>query len=276
MIFSSLGKSFSLNNETLIMGILNVTPDSFSDGGSFNSLDLAFEHAKTLLSQGAHIIDIGGQSTRPGHEEVELDVELNRVIPIIKKISKELNCIISIDTYRHQVAEAALKAGAHIINDVWGLQKDNGEMAKVAAKYDCVIIAMHNQNSKIYQDDIILSMKRFFKKTFEIAEKNGVNTNKIIIDPGIGFGKGYDENIEVLNRLNEISFIAPILLGVSKKGFIGKDLNLSPQERIEGTIAVNSLGILNGAKIIRVHDVLEHKKALSIVDKIVYFKKSNL
>lgn len=276
MIFSSLGKSFSLNNETLIMGILNVTPDSFSDGGSFNSLDLAFEHAKTLLSQGAHIIDIGGQSTRPGHAEVELDVELNRVIPIIKKISKELNCIISIDTYRHQVAEAALKAGAHIINDIWGLQKDNGEMAKVAAKYDCVIIAMHNQDSKIYQDDIILSMKKFFKKTFEIAEKNGVNTNKIIIDPGIGFGKGYYENIEVLNRLNEISFIAPILLGVSKKGFIGKDLNLSPQERIEGTIAVNSLGILNGAKIIRVHDVLEHKKALSIVDKIVYFKKNIL
>ena len=260
MIFSSQGKTFILNKETLIMGILNVTPDSFSDGGKFNSIDLAFEH---------------GQSTRPGHEEVDLTTEINRVIPIIKKISKELDCIISIDTYRAEVAEAAIKAGAHIINDVWGLQKDNGEMARIAAKYNCVVIAMHNQDSKIYEEDIILSIKKFFKKTFEIAEKNGLNPNKIIIDPGIGFGKGYDENIEVLNRLKELNFIAPILLGVSKKGFIGKDLNLNPNDRVEGTIAVNTLGILNGAKIIRVHNVLEHKKALSIIDKIIYYSKSN-
>ena len=275
MIFSSQGKTFILNKETLIMGILNVTPDSFSDGGKFNSIDLAFEHAKILVAQGAHIIDIGGQSTRPGHEEVDLTTEINRVIPIIKKISKELDCIISIDTYRAEVAKAAIEAGAHIINDVWGLQKDSGEMAQVAAKYNCVVIAMHNQDSKIYEDDIILSMKKFFKKTFEIAEKNGLNPNKIIIDPGIGFGKGYDENIEVLNRLKELNFIAPILLGVSKKGFIGKDLNLNPNDRVEGTIAVNTLGILNGAKIIRVHNVLEHKKALSIIDKIIYYSKSN-
>ena len=133
----------------------------------------------------------------------------------------------------------------------------------------------NKQDYKNYQEDIILSIKKFFKKTFEIAENNGVNKNKLIIDPGMGFGKGYDENIDVLNRLNELSFIAPILLGVSKKGFIGKDLNLSPQERVEGTIAVNTLGVFNGAKIIRVHDVLEHRKALSIVDKIVYFKKHN-
>ncbi|WP_448820372.1 dihydropteroate synthase [Cetobacterium sp.] len=275
MIFSSLGKTFILNKETLIMGILNVTPDSFSDGGNFNTVDLAFEHAKTLIDQGAHIIDIGGQSTRPGHEEVDLQTEIDRVIPVIKKISKELDCIISIDTYRYEVAEAALKAGAHIINDVWGLQKDNGEMAQVAAKYNCVVIAMHNQNSNFYEEDIILSIKKFFKKTFKIAESNGMNTNKIIIDPGIGFGKGYSENIEVLNRLKEISSIAPTLLGVSKKGFIGKDLTLSPNDRIEGTIAVNILGILNGAKIIRVHDVLEHKKALSIADKIIYLNRSN-
>lgn len=275
MIFSSLGKTFILNKETLIMGILNVTPDSFSDGGNFNTVDLAFEHAKTLIDQGAHIIDIGGQSTRPGHEEVDLQTEIDRVIPVIKKISKELDCIISIDTYRYEVAEAALKAGAHIINDVWGLQKDNGEMAQVAAKYNCVVIAMHNQNSNFYEEDIILSIKKFFKKTFKIAESNGMNTNKIIIDPGIGFGKGYSENIEVLNRLKEISSIAPTLLGVSKKGFIGKDLTLSPNDRIEGTIAVNILGILNGAKIIRVHNVLEHKKALSIADKIIYLNRSN-
>ncbi len=274
MIFSSLGKTFSLSNETLIMGILNITPDSFSDGGKFTSVDLALKHAKLLVEQGAHIIDIGGQSTRPGHCEIDLNTELNRVIPIIEKISKELDCIISVDTYRHEVAEAALKAGAHIINDVWGLQKDNGEMAQVAAKYNCVVIAMHNQNSKNYTEDIILSLKKFFKKTFEIAEKNGFNPNKIIIDPGIGFGKGYEENIEVLNRLEELTFIAPLLLGVSKKGFIGKDLNLTPDERLEGTISVNTLGVTKGAKIIRVHNVLEHKKALAILDKIVYFKKN--
>ncbi|MGL5355991.1 MAG: dihydropteroate synthase, partial [Cetobacterium sp.] len=205
MIFSSLGKTFYLKDETLIMGILNVTPDSFSDGGEFDSINNAFEHAKKLVHDGAHIIDIGGQSTRPGHIEVDLKTELDRVIPIIKKISTELDCIISIDTYRYEVAEAAVKAGAHIINDIWGLQKDSGEMAKIVAKYNCVLIAMHNQDSKIYNEDIILSMKRFFKTTFKIAEENGINTNNIIIDPGIGFGKGYEENIEVLNRLDELS-----------------------------------------------------------------------
>ncbi|MGL5000212.1 MAG: dihydropteroate synthase [Cetobacterium sp.] len=274
MIFSSLGKTFYLKDETLIMGILNVTPDSFSDGGEFDSVNNAFEHAKKLVHDGAHIIDIGGQSTRPGHIEVDLKTELDRVIPIIKKISTELDCIISIDTYRYEVAEAAIKAGAHIINDIWGLQKDSGEMAKIVSKYNCVLIAMHNQNSKVYNEDIILSMKRFFKTTFKIAEENGINTNNIIIDPGIGFGKGYEENIEVLNRLDELSPIAPILLGVSKKGFIGKNLNLPPDERIEGTIAINSLGVYKGAKILRVHNVLEHKKALSIIDKIIYFKNN--
>ncbi|MGL4999139.1 MAG: dihydropteroate synthase [Cetobacterium sp.] len=274
MTFSSLGKTFYLNNETLIMGILNVTPDSFSDGGNFNSLTAAFEHAKKLIADGAHILDIGGQSTRPGHIEVDLETEISRVVPIIKKVSTELNCIISIDTYRYEVAEAAIKAGAHIINDVWGFQKDSGEMAKIAAKYNCVVIAMHNQNSKIYDNDIIISMKKFFKTTFKVAEENGMNINNIIIDPGIGFGKGYEENIEVLNRLNELSFIAPILIGVSKKGFIGKPLNLSPNDRIEGTIAVNTLAVYKGAKILRVHNVLEHKKALSIIDKIIYFNKN--
>ncbi|MGL4946793.1 MAG: dihydropteroate synthase [Cetobacterium sp.] len=274
MIFSSLGKTFYLKDETLIMGILNVTPDSFSDGGEFDSVNNAFEHAKKLVYDGAHIIDIGGQSTRPGHIEVDLKTELDRVIPIIKKISTELDCIISIDTYRYEVAEAAIKAGAHIINDIWGLQKDSGEMAKIVSKYNCVLIAMHNQDSEIYNEDIILSMKKFFKTTFKIAEENGVNINNIIIDPGIGFGKGYEENIEVLNRLDELSPIAPILLGVSKKGFIGKNLNLPPDERIEGTIAINSLGIYKGAKILRVHNVLEHKKALSIIDKIIYFKNN--
>lgn len=254
---------------TLIMGILNITPDSFSDGGNFFSIDTALKQTKKLLDDGADIIDVGGQSTRPGHMEIPLEEEINRVIPIIKAISEQFNCTISIDTYRYQVADLALANGAHIINDVWGLQRDNGEMAKVAAKYNCDVIAMHNQDSKEYHEDIILSIKKFFKKTFKIAEENGVNPNKIIIDPGIGFGKGYDENIEVLSRLEELTSLAPLLLGVSKKGFIGKDMNLTPSERVEGTIAVNTIGVSKGAKIIRVHNVLEHKKAFSIADKIL-------
>ena len=174
MKFESLGKTFTLENKTLIMGILNVTPDSFSDGGQYSSLDLALAQAKKLIDDGADIIDIGGQSTRPGHIEVDLKIELERVIPVIKKLSKELDCIISIDTYRYEIAEEALKAGAHIINDVWGLQKDNGEMAKVAAKYDAVVIAMHNQNTNIYEEDIIISLKKFFSKTFKIDRKSVV------------------------------------------------------------------------------------------------------
>ncbi|WP_297597103.1 dihydropteroate synthase [uncultured Cetobacterium sp.] len=261
-------------NSTLIMGILNVTPDSFSDGGQFNSVDSALNQAKLLVAQGADILDIGGQSTRPGHKEIPLEEELRRVIPVIEKISKELDCIISIDTYRYEVADAALQAGAHIINDVWGLQKDNGEMAKVAAKHNAIVVAMHNQDTKEYSEDIILCIKQFFKKTFQIAERNGLDRNKIIIDPGIGFGKGYSENIEVINRLDELTQIAPLLLGVSKKGFIGKDLNLTPDERVEGTIAVNILGISKGVKIIRVHNVYEHKRALAIADKIIYLQKN--
>lgn len=254
---------------TLIMGILNITPDSFSDGGEFFSIEKALAQTEKLLKDGADIIDIGGQSTRPGHTEIPLEEEIQRVIPVIKAISEKFNCTISIDTYRHQVAELALANGAHIINDVWGLQRDNGQMAKVAAKYNCTVIAMHNQDTKEYKEDIILSMKKFFKKTFSIAESNGVNPNKIIIDPGIGFGKGYDENIEVLNRLEELTPLAPLLIGVSKKGFIGKDMDLPPNQRLEGTIAVNTIAVSKGAKIVRVHNVLEHKKAFSIADKIL-------
>lgn len=263
---------FKNKNKTLIMGILNMTPDSFSDGGKFNTLETAFNRANQLINEGADIIDIGGQSTRPGHLEVTEEEELSRVIPIIRRLSSETNIIISIDTYRFRVAQAALEAGAHIINDVWGLQKDSGEMAQIAAKYNAPVIVMHNQNSKFYDEDIILSIKKFLKKSFKIAEENGLNTNNLIIDPGIGFGKGYDENIEVLNRLDELSCLAPLLLGVSKKGFIGHNMELEPNERVEGTIAVNTLGIIKGARIIRVHNVYEHKKAISILDPIVYFK----
>lgn len=270
MILHSQNKTIELGKRTLIMGILNVTTDSFSDGGDYTDIDLAVERAKEMVKEGADIIDVGGMSTRPGHEEISIELELERVIPVIKRISKEIDTIISIDTYRYEVAEEAIKNGAHIINDVWGLQFDNGEMAKVASKYNTVVIAMHNQNGTEYKEDIMLSMRKFFNKTFEIAEKNGLSKDKIIIDPGIGFGKDIKLNLEVLHRMNEIRDIGPILLGASRKRFIGTLLNnLPPKERTEGTIATTIAGIERGADIVRVHDVLQNKRAVLVADAII-------
>lgn len=270
MIIYSQNKKIELGKRTLIMGILNVTTDSFSDGGDYIDIETAVARAKEMIEQGADIIDIGGMSTRPGHEEISIELEMQRVIPVIKRISKELDTIISIDTYRYKVAEEAIKNGANIINDVWGLQYDNGEMAKIAAKYDTAVIAMHNQNGNSYEKDIMVSMREFFNKTFEIAEKNNLPKDKIIIDPGIGFAKDFEQNLEVLHRMNEIRDIAPILLGTSRKRFIGTLLNgLPPKERAMGTVATTVAGIERGADIVRVHDVLENKRAVLVADAII-------
>ena len=270
MIIYSRNKTIELGKRTLIMGILNVTTDSFSDGGDYIDVDKAVERAKEMIKEGADIIDIGGMSTRPGHEDISIELEIERVIPVIKRISTELDTIISIDTYRYQVAEEALKNGAHIINDVWGLQFDNGEMAEIAKKYDVAVIAMHNQNGTEYKKDIMVSMREFFEKTFEIAEKNGISKDKIILDPGIGFGKDIEQNLEVLHRIKEIRDMGPILLGTSRKRFIGAILNgLPPKERTEGTVATTVAGIERGADIVRVHDVLENKRAALVADAII-------
>lgn len=262
-------RELELGKKTLIMGILNVTPDSFSDGGEHNTLETAVEHAKKMLDEGADIIDIGGESTRPGHIQISDDEEIARVVPVIKKVV-ELGAIVSIDTYKYRVAKAAFEAGAHILNDVWGLQYDNGEMAELVKRYGVPVIAMHNQDGKEYKEDIICSMKRFFEKTYEIAEKNGISKESIILDPGIGFGKGIDENLEVLSRLQELRELGRLLLGTSRKRFIGTILNdLPPQERVEGTVATTVLGIEKGVDIVRVHDVLANKRAAMVADRIV-------
>jgi dihydropteroate synthase len=262
-------RELELGKKTLIMGILNVTPDSFSDGGEHNTLETAVEHAKKMLDEGADIIDVGGESTRPGHTQISDDEEIARVVPVIKKVV-ELGAIVSIDTYKYRVAKAAFEAGAHILNDVWGLQYDNGEMAELVKRYGVPVIAMHNQEGKEYKEDIICSMKRFFEKTYEIAEKNGISKESIILDPGIGFGKGIDENLEVLSRLQELRELGRLLLGTSRKRFIGTILNdLPPQERVEGTVATTVLGIEKGVDIVRVHDVLANKRAAMVADRIV-------
>ena len=262
-------KEIILGERTLVMGILNVTPDSFSDGGRYNNLDSAMKQAERLISEGADIIDVGGESTRPGHIQITSEEEISRVVPIIEKISKNLNTIISIDTYKYDVAEAAIKAGANIINDIWGLQYDNGEMAELVKKSNLTIIVMHNQNDEIYSKDIMLSLREFFEKTYKIADKYGIDRDKIILDPGLGFGKNAEQNIEVLSRLNELKDMGHILLGASKKRFIGKLLNDLPfDERVEGTVATTVIGIEKGVDIVRVHNVLENKRACLVADGI--------
>lgn len=263
-------RKLELNKKTLIMGILNITPDSFSDGGDYVDINKAFKKAKKMIEDGANIIDIGGMSTRPGHKDIPIDIEIDRVIPIIKKISSELNILISIDTYHWKVAKEAIKNGAHIVNDIWGLQKDNGEMAKVVGESGAILVAMHNQDSTTYKNDIILSIRNFFQNTFEIAKKNNIQLNKIIIDPGVGFGKTFYQNIEVLSRLEELNDLGPMLLGTSRKGFIGTITNVNiPKDRVFGTIATSIIGVQKGVNIIRVHDVKEHRDALLIADKII-------
>ena len=262
-------KEIILGERTLVMGILNVTPDSFSDGGRYNNLDSAMKQAERLISEGADIIDVGGESTRPGHTQITSEEEISRVVPVIEKISKNLDTIISIDTYKYDVAEEAIKAGANIINDIWGLQYDNGEMAELVKKSNLPLIAMHNQNDEIYNKDIMLVLREFFEKTFKIADKYGIDRDTIILDPGLGFGKNVEQNIEVLSRLNELKDMGSILLGASKKRFIGKLLNDLPfDERVEGTVATTVIGIERGVDIVRVHNVLENKRACLVADGV--------
>ncbi|WP_022819238.1 dihydropteroate synthase [Fusobacterium russii] len=262
-------RELDFGNRTLVMGILNVTPDSFSDGGKYNNLDAAIKQAEKLISEGADIIDVGGESTRPGHTQISSEEEIKRVVPIIKKIKENFNVLISIDTYKYDVAKEALLAGADIVNDIWGLQYDNGEMAKLVKEFNVPLIAMHNQNDEVYSKDIMADLKEFFEKTYKIAEKFGINRDKIILDPGLGFGKNAEHNIEIMSRLDELCKIAPVLLGASKKRFIGKLLNDLPfDERVEGTVATTVIGIQKGVDIVRVHNVLENKRASLVADGI--------
>ncbi len=258
-----------LGKKTLIMGILNVTPDSFSDGGNFNTVETALNHCISMIKEGADIIDVGGESTRPGSVEVSEEEEIERVVPVIKELKKYIDKPISIDTYKAEVARKALEAGANIINDVWGMQREP-EIAKVAKEYDVPVIIMHNQKNSTYEGDIIASMKKFFSTSIEIAKEAGIEDEKIILDPGIGFGKNLKQNLEVLNRLSELNDLGyPILLGISRKSVIGKAIDVPTNERLEGTIALNSIGIQMGVDIIRVHDIKENLRAARMIDKVV-------
>ncbi|MDE5415965.1 dihydropteroate synthase [Alkalihalobacterium chitinilyticum] len=254
--------------ETTVMGILNATPDSFSDGGQYNEIETAVRHAKEMVSQGAKIIDIGGESTRPGAEKVEQNEELERVIPIISAIAQEVDVPISIDTYKSEVAKQAIEAGASIINDVWGAKADP-KMAGVAAAYDVPIILMHNRTNKNYVN-LLEDMKRDLQESIDICHEAGVRDDQIILDPGIGFAKTYEHNLEVMRKLDEIVDLGyPVLLGTSRKSFIAKALDLPVDERVEGTGATICLGIAKGCQIVRVHDVLEMSRMAKMMDAML-------
>lgn len=266
--------NLSLGTKTYIMGILNITPDSFSDGGNYLDMNNAIKHAKKMIDDGADIIDIGGESTRPGSIEVTAKDELNRVLPVVENLVKELDVLISVDTYKADVAEKVLQAGAHIINDIWGLQKDKN-MAEVIAKFDVPVVIMHNQNGTEYDIDIMQSITEFFEKSIDIALKAGIKKEKIILDPGIGFGKTPEQNIHVMSRLEELNKLGyPILLGTSRKSMIGKILDLPSNERVEGTLSTSVIGIMKGIDIIRVHDIKENLRTVKVADAIIRGRKT--
>ena len=264
------GKTLSIGDTSLVMGILNVTPDSFSDGGKWNTETSALSHLQEMLADGAHIIDVGAESTRPGHVELTGEEETARLMQFLPEVLDNTPVPVSIDSYHYDTMEKALAAGAHMVNDVWGFQYDDGSMAKVAAEFAVPAILMHNRETEIYEGDIIDCLKAFFDKTLEIASKAGVKEENIILDPGIGFGKNSEQNIEIMQRLDELTaaYPYPWLLGVSRKRFIGTILDLPAAERDEGTAAVNLWGIEKGCSIFRVHDVKTTAREVKVWDAL--------
>ena len=262
-------KEFKIGERTYIMGILNFTPDSFSDGGIFNNIDVAINHVKKMIDDGADIIDVGGESTRPGYTLISVEEEISRIIPIIKAIKENFDIPISIDTYKAKVAEKALEAGADLINDIWGFKKEK-DMAKVAAKYNVPCCLMHNRDNEDYKN-LIEDILDDLRESIKIAKEAGVKDENIILDPGIGFAKSYEQNLETMNNLERVKELGyPILLGTSRKRMIGLTLDLPVEERVEGTVATTVVGIMKDAcDFVRVHDVLENSRAAKMTDAIV-------
>jgi dihydropteroate synthase len=257
-----------LGRRTLVMGILNATPDSFSDGGRFADVERALAQAARMIGEGADIVDIGGESTRPGHEPVPGEVERARVVPVIERFAETAPVPISIDSHKASTVAAALAAGATIVNDVWGLSRDP-DMARVAAEFAAPVIVMHNREVPDAAIDTIADQLGFFRRAIDTALAAGVREEDVIVDPGIGFGKTFEQNVETLARLGELTVLGrPILLGTSRKSMIGRILDLPPHERLFGTLATNVAGILSGAAIVRVHDVRPHVEAGRVADAI--------
>lgn len=264
-------KNFPSGERTYVMGILNVTPDSFSDGGKYNDMERAMAQAEKMIQEGVDILDVGGESTRPGHVQIGDEEEIHRVVPVIEELKKRYDVPISIDTYKSAVAEAALMAGADLLNDIWGFRYDE-RCAKLAAEYDVAVCLMHNRENTEY-DNFMQEVLEDLQNSLAIAEKYGVRKEKIMLDPGVGFGKTLEQNLIIMNRLEDIVSLGyPVLLGTSRKSMIGLTLDLPVEEREEGTIATSVIGALKGCEYVRVHDVEKNVRALRMTDAILHIR----
>lgn len=261
-------KEFDTKNHTFVMGILNVTPDSFSDGGKWREKESALFHVQEMIVDGVDILDIGGESTRPGHIQISVQEEIERVVPVIEKIKKDYEIPISIDTYKSEVAEAALQAGADLVNDIWGCLYDD-KMAAVIKKYDAACCLMHNRTQSVYEnflDDMCLDLEKCIQK----VKMAGIEDEKIILDPGVGFGKTYEQNLDVMKHLDVFHKLGyPLLLGTSRKSMIGNALDLPVTEREEGTLVTTVMAVEQGYGFVRVHDVKKNKRAIQMAEAIL-------
>ena len=256
-------------DHTYIMGILNVTPDSFSDGGKFSDLDSAVKRTEEMIRQGADVIDIGGESTRPGYTHISTDEEIQRVCPVIEKIKENFDLPVSIDTYHHDTAQAAIKSGADMINDIWGLRYDSGEMAATAAKYGVPVCLTHNKREPVYTD-FLKDVPTDLSESIDIAVKAGISRDKLMIDPGIGFAKSYEQNLILTGNLQVLDKLQiPVVLGTSRKSMIGLALDLPSDQRIEGTIVTTVIAVQRGCLFVRVHDILQNKRAITMTEKLM-------
>lgn len=256
-------------SHTYVMGILNVTPDSFSDGGNFNQMDKALFRVEEMIRDGADIIDVGGESTRPGYEKISEEDEIARVVPVIEQIKLRFDIPVSLDTYKAAVATAGIQAGADLINDIWGLKGDD-KMAAVIAKSGLPCCLMHNRKEAVYQNyipDVLADLE----ESLEIAKQAGIGSEKIILDPGIGFAKTYEQNLLLLQQLESLhSFGLPLLLGTSRKSVIGLTLNVPASKRISGTLATTVMGVMKGCSFVRVHDIKENVEAIRMTEAVLH------
>lgn len=262
------GREFDVQNRCYIMGILNVTPDSFSDGGMWNDRDRALRRAEEMIAEGADIIDIGGESTKPGYVRIGDAEEIERVVPVIEAVKSEFAVPVSVDTYKSAVAEAALRAGADMVNDIWGFRWDP-KIAEVTARYGASCVLMHNRDGNVY-GDLIADMLADLEASVRIALDAGVDPAGIVIDPGVGFGKDREQNLTVINRLDEFGKLGyPVLLGTSRKSVIGLTLDLPKDQRLEGTLATTVFGVVRGCSFVRVHDIKENKRVIDMSEAIL-------
>jgi dihydropteroate synthase len=267
-------RTFDTENHTYVMGILNVTPDSFSDGGKYNDLDQALRHAEEMVSDGADILDVGGESTRPGHVQITDEEEIARVVPVIRKLKETFDVPVSIDTYKSAVARAALEAGADLVNDIWGLKYD-AKMAGLIAEYGAACCLMHNRDEAVYQD-FLPDFMEDMRECIRLAKNAGIADDRIILDPGVGFGKTYEMNLTIIRKIGRMQELGyPVLLGTSRKSVIGLTLDLPSDEREEGTLATTVYGMTRGCAFVRVHDVRANKRAIRMTEAILKGEKTN-